>query len=88
MFRPSKKSRMKIRNATKSMQAYVGTYHKQLMYEEYSEETFIKDMIYGIAIALDEKKYQYANVYDKFIARIIDMHKPNAKADLAGGWEP
>ena len=55
----------------KAFQEYVASYSKQMCYEDYSDETFIHDMIYGIGIALDKKEYTWANGYAKWKAKLV-----------------
>lgn len=42
---------------------YISTYDAK----NYSDETIVKDMLYGVGISLDEKKYSMANGFKNFI---------------------
>jgi hypothetical protein len=55
-----KRSRKRMHNIVAAFQQYVEGYDKQPHYEEYSDETFISDMLYGIGIALDGGRYSFA----------------------------
>ena len=51
---------------------YVNTYdpHKHGLG---SDNTIIKDMVYGMGIALDEKKYSMADGFRKFVKHLVDL---------------
>jgi len=51
---------------------YVNTYdpHKHGLG---SDVTIIKDMVYGLGIALDEKKYSMADGFRRFIKHLVDI---------------
>ena len=38
-----------------------------------SDKTIIKDMVYGLGIALDEKKYSMADGFRKFVKHLVDL---------------
>lgn len=46
----------------KRFQEYVASYNKQILYKEYSDETLIDDMLYGLGLAFD-KKFVFGNGY-------------------------
>lgn len=54
------KRRKRMRAIVADFQQYVASYDRQLHYDEYSDETFISDMLYGIGIALDNKRHSFA----------------------------
>jgi len=56
----------RMREIVNRMKKYVTTYDTQLHYEDYSDETFIIDMLYGIGIAIDPEEYRYATGLQKF----------------------
>lgn len=58
---------------------YVRTYNKQVQWDRVSEDTFIKDMIYGIGVGLDAKAYSFADGFDRFQARLREMLEPKEK---------
>lgn len=53
-----------------AMQLYVSTYTEQTSYMDYSDETFINDMLYGIALALDRKQFYASTGFDRFKKRL------------------
>lgn len=55
-----------IVEAVERMQKYWDTYDCQTEYENYSEQAFLDDALYGIGHAMYKHKYQFANGYDKF----------------------
>lgn len=46
----------------KRFQEYVASYNKQILYKEYTDETLIDDMLYGLGIAFDQK-FVFGNGY-------------------------
>lgn len=84
MFKPTKKSRVAMRKAVKSLQDYVATYHQQIEYDGYSDETFIKDIVYGVGISIDPSRYSYADGFDRFAARVFEVLRPNPSDQRAG----
>lgn len=68
MTMTEKQKRMK--EIVKKFQQYVDTYSSQRYYKDYCDETFIHDMLYGVAISID-KKYEWRSGYKKFIKDII-----------------
>lgn len=62
----------------KSFKKYVNTYTNQEGYSSYSDATFILDMLYGIGIAIDKKKYCMADGFQDFkerFARYLNTRK-------------
>lgn len=55
-----------IVKAVEHMQKYWDTYDCQDRYEDYSEQMFLDDALYGIGVAMYKDKYRFANGYDKF----------------------
>ena len=53
------------------LQKYVGTYHKQHGYENYRDEMYIDDILYGLGKSLSEE-YEYANGFQKFRRFLIE----------------
>jgi hypothetical protein len=70
----TKKAREKARKRMRAMVAYlkvyIGTYDKQIGYEDYRDETLIDDVLYGLGVALDGKEHQFANGFDRFRAKL------------------
>jgi hypothetical protein len=38
-----------------------------------SDNTIVKDMVYGLGIALDEKKYSMADGFKKFVKHLVKI---------------
>lgn len=47
-------------------QEYVRTYSDQAHYDQYRDQTFLDDMLYGIGIAMEPKKWSQGQGYDAF----------------------
>lgn len=60
----SKQKRMQ--DAVAKLINYMDTYPNQYGYRDFADETLINDVLYGLGIALDERKYQYANGFEEF----------------------
>jgi len=61
------------------LQHYVETYDKQEGFEDYTDETLIDDVIYGLGAALG-KEYQFADGFRKFEARLVKHIKQKQDA--------
>jgi len=57
-----------ITDATKSQQDFWNTYSKQSGYKKYTVETFVKDSLYGLGIALNKSEFEGCDGFDKFKA--------------------
>lgn len=55
-----------IVKAVERMQKYWDTYDCQHNYENYSEQMFLDDALYGIGHAMYENKFRWANGYERF----------------------
>ena len=55
----------RITEAVKYLQEYMNTYHLQFQYADYSDETYIEDVLYGLGVSLS-KEYQFAGGFRKF----------------------
>ena len=55
---------VRMKKIVSRFQKYVETYSLQQSYCEYSDETFIDDMLYGIGIAIDPNKYKFSTGFD------------------------
>lgn len=56
----------------KRFQEYVASYSQQMCYQDYSDETFIHDILYGIGIAFDKKQFGMADGYGKWKKKLVD----------------
>lgn len=70
-----------IEAAVKAMQHYWETYPNQQGYENYNENMFLRDALYGVAIAIDKDKYSFGNGFVEFIT---DLAKRVFKDTLKG----
>lgn len=66
----AKQKRMK--RAIEYMENYMATYSDQYACIDYTDATFIDDILYGLGVALDEE-YQFANGYDEF-KKVLRKH--------------
>lgn len=64
-----KQKRMK--KAVERLQKYMETYDQQSKYLDYSEETFIDDVLYGLGVALDHDEYSFFFGFQKFKKRLV-----------------
>ena len=55
-----------IVNAVAYLTNYMTAYDRQREYENYSEKTFIDDVLYGLGMALDVKEHYAAAGYEAF----------------------
>ena len=78
----SKQKRMK--KAVEYLQDYMATYDKQGGYLDYSDETLIEDVLYGLGVALGPKQYAFAQGFRRFKERLA-KHLANAKDHLRDG---
>lgn len=60
------KKQKRMRQAVDRMKHYLDTYDQQPGFLDYSDDTFIRDMLYGIGVALDQRKYAFAHGFDEF----------------------
>jgi len=65
-----KQKQKRMKDAVEYMTAYMVGYDKQIGYLDYSDETFIDDVLYGLGVALDADN-RFAIGYEKFKARIV-----------------
>jgi hypothetical protein len=75
---PEQAQREKIRKAVALMKAYIDTYDNQPYYKDFTEGTFIEDMLYGIGMALNPKEYEWADGFQKFKQRLLIEHMPSS----------
>lgn len=67
MKKSAKQKRMEA--AVKSLTKFMATYDQQPGYLDYSDKTFVDDVLYGLGIALDEK-YFYVAGFEMFKERL------------------
>jgi hypothetical protein len=54
------------------LQQYMNTYDHQYGYENYSDFTFIEDVLYGLGVALNPKEHQFANGFDVWKKKLVE----------------
>ena len=55
-----------MKKAVEFLQHYMATYDQQQGYENYSVETFVNDVLYGLGEAIDPEGHQYAQGFRVF----------------------
>lgn len=60
------KHQRRIKNAIQSLQVYMNTYDKQTGCLDYSYETFVDDVLYGLGQAINRTNYQWKPGFDLF----------------------
>lgn len=61
------------RQFVERLKHYINTYDTQLGYLTYDDTTLVNDLLYGIGIALDEEKFQYADGFQKFKQELVEF---------------
>jgi hypothetical protein len=59
--------KQRMERAVKYMQDFMNTYTQQQGYGDYSDETYINDVLYGLGVSLS-KEYEFAGGFRKFRA--------------------
>ncbi|MGM1289590.1 hypothetical protein, partial [Escherichia coli] len=57
----SPRQRKRMAAIVVEFQKYVATYSDQQCYQDYSDRTFIEDMLYGIGVAIDRERFRAAD---------------------------
>lgn len=60
-----------MENIVAKFQKYVETYHQQAGYEDYTDDTFVADILYGLGAALDDD-FRFANGFLRFKSVLLD----------------
>jgi len=60
------KKQRRMKKMVEYFQEYVNSYSKQKYYMNYSDKTFIEDMIYGIGLSLAREKDGFEDGFEKF----------------------
>lgn len=68
------KQRRRMKKAVEHLQKYMMTYSNQAGYLNYSDETLIDDVLYGLGVALNER-YRYRDGFDLFRQRLFEHIK-------------
>jgi len=62
-----------VKHAIDYLVRFMATYSKQMGYLDYSDDTIIKDVIYGLGVALGGKQHMYASGFEKFRGRLSQI---------------
>jgi hypothetical protein len=60
------KDQTHIKDMVKFLQTYINSYDKQQGFLNYSESTVIKDILYGLGLAVDYRKYSCVSGFEAF----------------------
>lgn len=61
--------RKQMREAVKHLQHYVGTYDKQLHFDDYTNKTYVDDILYGLGLSMQHlfpTDFSGAGGYERF----------------------
>ena len=72
--KPTKRQK-RMANIIRAFQRYVETYDADDN-SDLQDDSFIKDMLYGIGISLDSQTYEHADGFDDFMSRIHGLSNP------------
>ena len=64
---------MNMKKALAYMRKYLRTYSNQLFWEKYSEDTWLRDILYGLGVSIDKERYAWRDGLDLFL---IEKIKP------------
>jgi len=70
--RATKGKRARMKTTVAYLQNYMSTYSDQTGYEDYSDETLINDVLYGLGMAIDPENNQRANGFLRFKDILIE----------------
>ena len=85
--RQPEERREEMRQMVKSMETYISTYKDQAYYEDYTTETFLNDMLYGIGVAIYPEKYQYSHGFEEWkdeLRKFLGCHETTFGAWVHG----
>ena len=64
------KQRKRMEQIVARFQKYVASYTEQESYQDYSDRTFIDDILYGIGIAIEPAAFKCADGFEKWQAEL------------------
>jgi len=76
-----RRKQKRVEKIIASFQKYVATYSDQLFYQDYSDNTIVHDMLYGIGIAFDNEKFKMAGGYDAW-KKILQQFMKDPKTPM------
>jgi len=69
-----KKRRLHVKQAIAAFSEYVRTYSDQEFYEEYPDVTIVKDMVYGLGMALwGKEEHRGPSGYERTVDKINEI---------------
>lgn len=81
----AKARKRRVRSAVAYLQKYIAGYDRQMHYQDYSDETIINDVLYGLGLALHQERAEFAGGYDWFKREVLLPHLQASNGDLSGG---
>ena len=66
-----------VKRAIEYLKNYMNTYDNQYGYLDYTDETIINDVLYGLGVAVGGRKYEFAQGFAKFKV-LLAKHIANA----------
>lgn len=70
---PTKDRLAKVKKIISTFQKYVANYDGQMGYTDYTDETIINDIVYGLGTAFDNRKYTHLSGFVNF-KKIVIRH--------------
>lgn len=80
--------KVRMRQMVRAFQKYVATYDGQSGYENYSDKTFLDDMLYGVGLSLQigtPTDYTGPGGYERFKERLRQHLGANTSTGDSGG---
>lgn len=76
-LRQANNPQQRMRLMVEYLQSYLNTYPNCTDYENYSDHTFLMDILYGIGVALDPKENSFATGFVKWKEKLVDVIENN-----------
>jgi hypothetical protein len=55
------------------MQHYMRTYTQQYNYQEYTDKTFIQDILYGLGVAINPQDHRWSDGFDRWKETLMKL---------------
>lgn len=62
-----------MEKAVEHLQEYMNTYTNQFGYREYDAKTLINDVLYGLAVSINENEYRFADGFTRFKEDLLEF---------------
>lgn len=72
--------RRRVKKAIEYLKHYMDTYDSQYGYLDYTDETIIDDVLYGLGVAIGGHKYKFASGFASFKKRLAAHISDKSKA--------